>query len=161
MSLPANRHIAVLGAPGSGAEPLAQALRQALPDLQITEQLHSAEQPPQLVLPDLALVMGLDAGATPPDMALLATLERIDTDIRHQLLTLGVPYRVVYGRDAPARFSQALLALGLSPTDPAALAVREQAQYQLNRGRTPWSCETCSDPDCEHRLFTGLLSKRS
>ena len=154
MSLLAGRHIAVLGAPGMGTSPLADALRQALPGHHITEQLHR-DQPP-----DLALVLGLDLS----DKAVLgpdehAALERIDTAIRQQLLTLSVPYRVVYGSTASERLNQALLALGLPSMDLAARTVREQAQYQLNRGRTPWSCDTCSDPDCEHRLFTGLINR--
>ena len=154
MSLLAGRHIAVLGAPGMGTAPLADALRQALPGHHITEQLYTAQPP------DLALVLGLDLSdktVLSPDEH--ATLERSDTAIRQQLLTMSVPYRVVYGGTASERLNQALLALGLSPTDPASRTAREQAQYQLNRGRTPWSCDTCSDPDCEHRLFTGLIKR--
>jgi len=63
---------------------------------------------------------------------------------------------VIYGA-GPSRLANALLALGLPAPDARAQQTREQAQFDLNRGRTPWSCEKCSDPDCEHKLFTGLL----
>ena len=53
----------------------------------------------------------------------------------------------------------ALLALGLPGEDETAWHTRQNAQYALNEGRTPWLCEKCSDPDCEHRLFTGLLQR--
>ena len=81
----------------------------------------------------------------------------IDSVLRTQLQRLGLPFRVVYGQGSE-QFNNALLALGLSPSKTYQ-AQREEAQFDLNRGRTPWSCEKCSDPDCEHRLFTGLLSR--
>ena len=151
MSLQAGRHIAVLGVPGMGAAPLAEALRQALPGHHITEQLHTAQPP------ELALVLGLDLN----DKAVRgadehATLERLDTDIRQQLLTLGMPYRVVYGQ-GHERLNNALLALGLEGADEAAHQMREQTQFAINQGRTVWQCNECSDPDCEHKLFTALL----
>jgi hypothetical protein len=35
--------------------------------------------------------------------------------------------------------------------------MREQTQFAINQGRTVWQCNECSDPDCEHKLFTALL----
>ena len=99
----------------------------------------------------VALLLGLDPAHT--DFSAQA---QQDNALREQLQTLGLPYRVVYGA-GPARLVNALLALGLPAPDADAQQTREQAQFDLNRGRTPWSCEKCSDPECEHKLFTGLL----
>jgi hypothetical protein len=41
----------------------------------------------------------------------------------------------------------------------AAQSTRTQGQYALNRGRTAWNCDKCSDADCEHRLFSDLLKR--
>ena len=54
-----------------------------------------------------------------------------------------------------------MLALGLPGEDEAARSTRENAQFAINEGRTVWQCNECSDPECEHKLFTGLLAKRS
>lgn len=82
----------------------------------------------------------------------------VDTLVRQALERSGVLYRVVYGQGRQ-RLNNALLALGLPGEDDAAWHTRQNAQYALNEGRTPWLCEKCSDPDCEHRLFTGLLQQ--
>ncbi len=148
---PVPRQIVVLGAPGTGASTLRTQLRQAL------------SQQPGLSLSDetlpgnthsFALLMGLDLPDKVP--AERAAQARIDAQLRQQLQALDLPYRVVYGL-GPARLTHALLAVGLPASDEAAKASREAAQFDLNRGRTPWSCEKCSDPECEHKLFTGLL----
>jgi nicotinamide riboside kinase len=82
----------------------------------------------------------------------------VDTMVRQALDRHGLRYRVVYGQ-GHQRLNNALLALGLPGEDEAAWRTRENAQYALNEGRTPWLCEKCSDADCEHRLFTGLLQR--
>ncbi len=84
----------------------------------------------------------------------------VDTLVRQALERAGIAYRVVYGQ-GHQRLNNALLALGLPSEDAAARALREQSQYAINQGRTVWQCNECSDPDCEHKLFTGLLAKRS
>ena len=83
----------------------------------------------------------------------------VDTLVRQALDRAGIAYRVVYGQ-GHQRLNNALLALGLSGEDEAARMTRENAQFAINEGRTQWQCNECSDPDCEHRLFTGLLAKR-
>ena len=82
----------------------------------------------------------------------------VDSLIRQSLQRAGVHYRVVYGQ-GHTRLNNALLALEREGEDEAARLLREQAQFALGQGRTPWNCEKCSDPDCEHRLFTGLLAR--
>ena len=83
----------------------------------------------------------------------------VDTLVRQALERAGIAYQVVYGQ-GHQRLNNALLALGLSGEDAAARMTRENAQFAINEGRTQWQCNECSDPDCEHRLFTGLLAKR-
>lgn len=83
-----------------------------------------------------------------------AVREATDAALRHQLQTAELPYQTVYGR-GEARSRQALRAIGaalgrtLTPSDPG-----------WPQGRRPWNCDNCSDPGCEHRLFTQLLSQR-
>jgi nicotinamide riboside kinase len=84
----------------------------------------------------------------------------VDTLLRQALERAGIAYRVVYGQ-GPQRLNNALLALGLEGDDGAARTTRENAQFAINEGRTVWQCNECSDPACEHKLFTGLLAKRS
>ena len=70
------------------------------------------------------------------------------------LLAQGLPFQVIHGI-GQALVAQCLLAVlppdGFSPSGFArqALPVRWQGV-----------CETCSDPDCEQRLFSGLLQGR-
>ena len=145
------RSIVVLGAAETGAAELASRLSTTLAAFPLSRV--SAEAAPS-DRHDFALLMGLDQpGNATVDPATKASQ---DSALREQLHALGLPYRVIYGA-GPNRLANALLALGLPAPDAGAQQAREQAQFDLNRGRTPWSCEKCSDPDCEHKLFTGLL----
>lgn len=83
----------------------------------------------------------------------------VDRLLRQALARAGMGYRVVYGQ-GQQRLNNALLALGLESEDENARQTRENAQFAINQGRTVWQCQECSDPDCEHKLFTGLLTKR-
>jgi nicotinamide riboside kinase len=56
--------------------------------------------------------------------------EPVDALVRGSLAKAGVPYRVVYGSGEDAGGDEST--------------------------RWKWVCEKCSDPECEHRLFTGL-----
>ena len=94
--------------------------------------------------------------------------EPVDALLRAALHKAGVAYKVVYGQ-GPARLNNALLALGWEAMpEPqendtplnAAPTTREQAQYALNRGRTAWRCDKCSDAECEHRLFSELIQRK-
>lgn len=107
---------------------------------------------------ELTLVTGLDLPATPQASRDENPGQREATDalLRQTLASAGADFRVVYGR-GQARLHNALIALGLNPDDPMQRQGRENAQFGLNAGRQPWLCEKCSDPGCEHRLFTGLI----
>jgi nicotinamide riboside kinase len=84
----------------------------------------------------------------------------VDMLVRQALERAGIAYRVVYGQ-GQQRLNNALLALGLPGEDDTARTIRENAQFAINEGRTVWQCNECSDPACEHKLFTGLLAKRA
>jgi nicotinamide riboside kinase len=107
---------------------------------------------------DITLVTGLDLPWVADGLQRDGPHVRgpVDTLVRQALEREGIAYRVVYGQ-GPRRLNNALLALGLECEDEAAHQIREQAQFAINKGRTVWQCNECSDPDCEHKLFTALL----
>jgi hypothetical protein len=83
------------------------------------------------------------------------------------LLAQGLPFQVIHGT-AEALVTKCLLALlppdcfspsGLAMTTQAASALQDLARQALPV-RWQGVCETCSDPDCEQRLFSGLLQGR-
>ena len=73
---------------------------------------------------------------------------------RANLLVQGLPFQVIHGIGQEL-VKQCLLAI-LPPDcfNPSGLARQELPV------RWQGVCETCSDPDCEQRLFSGLLQGR-
>ncbi|MDP4077210.1 hypothetical protein [Acidovorax sp. A1169] len=145
--------IVLLGAPATGAQDLADAL---------AAHLAATPSPTPVTLTVLADFSALDQTAS---MALLMGLDlpcpldqqpaqqAADAQLRAALNAAGVAYRVVYGT-GPARLASALRALG------AVLGMPESDAVQANESRAArlraYGCEKCSDPVCEHRLFTAL-----
>ena len=76
----------------------------------------------------------------------------VDALVRTTLARAGVPYHVVYGH-GQERLAAALRAIQSRAAHPD--PVRTGAEKDL--GSTAWPCDRCSDPDCEHRLFTRLF----
>jgi len=77
--------------------------------------------------------------------------EPVDARVRAALARGGIAHKVIYGQ-GEARLANALFAIesaAASSTSPWANS-RKDAQSR------PWTCRDCSDPACEHRLFTGL-----
>jgi nicotinamide riboside kinase len=111
---------------------------------------------------DITLVTGLDLPWVADGLQRDGPHVRgpVDTLVRQALERSGMAYRVVYGQ-GPGRLNNALLALGLEGEDASAQHIREQGQFAINQGRSVWQCNDCSDPDCEHLLFTRLLKQRS
>jgi nicotinamide riboside kinase len=111
---------------------------------------------------DITLVTGLDLPWVADGLQRDGPQVRgpVDTLLRQALERAGLTYRVVYGQ-GPRRLNNALLALGLEGEDSSAQQVREQGQFAINQGRSVWQCNDCSDPACEHTLFTRLVKKRS
>lgn len=103
---------------------------------------------------DLTLLTGLDLPWVPDGLFRDSPAVRDATDavLRRELQGAGLAFQTVHGQ-GEARVIQALRAIGrllgrdLTGTDPA-----------WTRGRRAWTCETCGDPECEHRLFSGLLN---
>jgi len=97
---------------------------------------------------DLTLLCGLDLPWVPDGLHRIGPEVRdaVDAQIRDALERARISYRMVYG-SGEERLRNALVAIdSASPEDRAQASAR----------RWIGSCDKCSDPDCEHRLFTGL-----
>ena len=142
------KRVAVLGAPGTGRSRLVAELSAFVADHGLRDLAVAEGLAPD---PAATLVTGLDLV---PAHAVLAAE---DTRIRAELQAAGLPFQVVYGT-GPQRLRSALLALVAAGVLPAALVPRNEK----GGASRAWiaSCEKCSDPDCEHRLFTRLRQER-
>ena len=137
----ATLRIAVLGAPGTGRT---QLVRHLQAEFSSALMLIDAPPGPWHNCFDLALLMGLDLH--PEHRS--ASHRQTDQDLRAQLTQQDLPFALVYGCDA-ARSANAIQAIRFHMRDtPPPLA---------QSGRWRWPCEKCSDPECEHRLFSALL----
>ncbi|KTT14811.1 hypothetical protein [Pseudacidovorax intermedius] len=78
-----------------------------------------------------------------------------DTALRRAFAAAALPCAVIHGRDGTQRLARAWMAL------QSGLDGQEDAPPPARRLRPPtWNCERCSDPECEHRLFTDLIAGR-
>lgn len=77
--------------------------------------------------------------------------EPVDALIRESLAKAGVSYRLVYGTGGE-RLRNALRAIGEAGDGIASGSALAKSWR--------WTCDKCSDPDCEHRLFTSMLEPR-
>lgn len=113
---------------------------------------------------DLTLLMGLDLPWQPDGLFRdsPAVREAIDGQLRQALQGAGLPFTPVYGR-GPQRLAQALRAvqnlLGSSLGDRLARPLVNRDEM-LEQGNGRWNCDNCSDPECEHRLFSSLVRQR-
>jgi len=127
------------------ARALGPALKQFAPNWTLHTPNHPRQSEPAWTPPSLSSRILLCVN---PEDAAIAQAWRVI------LLAQGLPFQVIHGI-AEALVAQCLLAIlppdGSSPSGLArqALSVRWQGV-----------CETCSDPDCEQRLFSGLLQGR-
>ena len=168
--------IHLVGAPHSGVHELLEALTAELGVH--TAQLHPLMQAlpsadstlpasPEASLPPLSpitLLTGLDWPCPPDEQE---NREHRDAELRRQLQASGTPYRVVYG--STARRLTTALAAALAQQAPGSSTAASPTRAPLGHtdwraegdGDGPlkmrsWGCEKCSDPVCEHRLFTSL-----
>lgn len=104
----------------------------------------------------LTLLMGLDFPWQASGVFRDGPVARaaIDAVLRRELQAAGIPFQTVYG-PAEARLQHALRAVGVLL---GRTLVADDPLLETGTGR--WSCENCSDPACERRLFSGLLSQR-
>lgn len=164
--------IALLGAESTGTTALAQALASRTPhsiadnpalmaavcsDLQSGDDtLYPAALEQQRCF-DLTLVAGLDLPwADARQCAAWMHLEALDARLRAALAEGRISYQVVYGNGL-ARLRNAIHAI-----DSLAARVGASSSGRPRiKNPTPWTwnCEKCSDPECEHRLFSGLLNR--
>lgn len=101
----------------------------------------------------LTLIMGLDLPWQADGLfrESPAVRDAIDALLRQQLQGAGLPFQTVYGQ-GDARLQHALRAIGRALGRPL---VSDDPDW--DQGRRPWNCDNCSDPGCEHRLFTRLV----
>ncbi|GAC1525845.1 MAG: hypothetical protein NVS2B4_02130 [Ramlibacter sp.] len=97
---------------------------------------------------DLALVTGLDLPRVAHGMQ--QAQGWVDARVRQALDQASVGYSVVYG-SGDERTRNALA--------PVQALLGERPPQASERLRWSWSCDKCSDPACEHRLFTGLRDR--
>ncbi len=146
--------IVLLGAPHTGAQALALALQQriAAHSAQIVEAATAAVHPAAT----LVLLMGLDLPCPAEERP---AQEAADARLRAALDGAGHAYKVVYGL-GEQRIEHALnaiknIAISAYPSSARAnFYAKNSAQTTRLRA---WDCEKCSDPECEHRLFTTLV----
>ena len=168
--------IHLVGAPHSGVHELLEALTaklgvhkaqlhplmQALPSADSALPAHPQASLLQPV--PITLLTGLDWPCPPAEQE---NREQRDAELRRQLQASGTPYRVVYGSTARRLTTalaavQALQAPAQSATASPTLAPfgsadgRDEGNDQGPLKMRSWGCEKCSDPVCEHRLFTSL-----
>jgi nicotinamide riboside kinase len=106
---------------------------------------------------DLTLVMGLDLPwAADPQRDGPHSRAPVDARLRAALAQGHLPYQVVYGKDV-ARTRNALHAI--ESVASYAYGISARGRFSLKHTSWAWNCEKCSDPACEHRLFTDLLHR--
>lgn len=77
--------------------------------------------------------------------------------LRQALVARQQPFQVLYAQGA-ALVDDAMNALcNWFPDAPSLQARRSALREHGNLARWSWACEKCSDPECELRLFKGLV----
>ena len=118
---------------------------------------------------DITLITGLDLPWIADGLQRDGPHTREPTDnlLRRALDRASLPYRVVYGRGA-ARLENALRAVHAMQSianysirtwenDDFSPQTLPDANPPAKKPVWTWPCDKCSDPDCEHRLFSQLL----
>jgi hypothetical protein len=101
---------------------------------------------------DFTLLTGLDLAATANSGARTDPQHvAMDQALRASMDRHALAYTLVYGH-GPARLDNAVLAIRFHLRNTQGL-LQPSSPWR-------WSCEKCSDPDCEHQLFSGLLQKQ-
>ena len=157
--------IFLLGAPGTGAQALCAALQARLePGAASLLWGHALNDLPGLgrtARPSLVLLMGLDQ---PCPASHRPAQEAADAQLRAELDRARMAYRVVYGQ-AEQRLAHALIAIKniATSTESTSASGAFDSDLAADTQRTArlraWNCEKCSDPECEHRLFSALTGR--
>ena len=83
--------------------------------------------------------------------------EPVDARLRAALARAGVPFSVVHGSGAQ-RLASAWNAINL--VADSADGASDGGRFSSEGGGWVWRCDKCSDPACEHRLFSDLVAQR-
>ena len=157
--------LALLGGSDATVRLLADALAEAASgsgwSVQIATPAHTPELQAELARFDLILLAGLESNGSPNADA------AHEQALRKALASTNIPYQVLYGTH-PERLARALHAL------ESLLAERVPASRPVSAGSASlvawpkprpkpwvWSCDKCSDPQCEYRLLSDLLASRT
>jgi len=150
--LPAGCTIALLGADGGGKTQLAEALAQRLAQRGIAATL-VADPLPEASL-DAAAVEAY-RGYTLTLLIAPASPTRIDEMLRRALMDANLSFAVVHGEGAEQ------LANAWNAINAAADPDARRSAAPGSTAAWSWACDKCSDPVCEHRLFSDLVAQRS
>lgn len=150
--LPTGCVIALLGAEGSGKTQLAAALAQRLEQRGIAATLLADPLPEQ----------GFDASALEAYrghalILLIAPVSPtpVDDMLRKALMDANLGFAVVHG-DGAEQLANAWNAINAAADPDARRRGAPDAAAAWS-----WACDKCSDPACEHRLFSDLIAQRS
>jgi len=103
------------------------------------------------------LLLGIDPA---PGRAADGAAQAQDARLRAWLLRAGRPFSVIHG-SAAERLENALRTVRAALPGAGAMQQGNRPSEPAGRSRPwAWSCEKCSDPDCEHQLFTRLVAAR-
>jgi hypothetical protein len=142
--------IALIGADDSGKTRLAEALAQRLAQRGIAASLVVEPLPGRSIDPGTlevhrgALVLFIAAVSPTP----------IDDMLRQALMDAKLSFAVVHGQ------GEEQLANAWKAINAAADADNRRPAAE-GTAAWSWACEKCSDPACEHRLFSDLVARRS
>ena len=143
--------IALIGADDSGKTGLAEALAQRLAQRGIAASLvveplpgRSIDASTLEVHRDALILFIASASPTP-----------IDDMLRKALMDAKLSFAVVHGE------GDEQLANAWNAINAAADADDRRPAALESTAAWSWACEKCSDPACEHRLFSDLVARRS
>ena len=103
---------------------------------------------------DVRLLVGLGLHDTGPEA------QAAELSIRQALAPSGQDYQVLYGTPAEC-LAQALAMIDCRTGGTPVRQTSAPASSSPGQKRAwVWNCDKCSDPQCEHRLLTGLLATR-
>jgi hypothetical protein len=149
----------VLGASLAEASTFTAILNDGLLQAGIHVRVRAADR----LTPDLNLegcsavfLLGLPQGDT--------TLEPFDHTLRTDLLIARISFQVLCGgqKEQLAQAIRAVRRLAAAPgvSQPSPATPASEKVDDSSRKAWIWSCDKCSDPQCEHRLLTDLLAAR-
>ena len=150
-ALPPGGVIALLGADESGTARLAEALAQRMAQRGMATTLVADPAPEASVD---ASTLEAHRGA----LILLVASARptpVEDALRQALMDSKLSFAVVHGEGAEQ------LANAWNAIDATAGSDAGRPAAPEGAATWSWACEKCSDPACEHRLFSDLVARRS